>query len=281
MNELRSRIPARALVLVLMGALLVSLPGRLSAAGLIAYYPMDGNGNDASGNGYNLDLHGGAGFASGLFGQALDLHHNGSQFASRPVSDAAFNFGAGDFTISIWANFASTSGEQVLIEKWDGSGGPGWTLTKLDGNGLRFATGFDPGGILNSPTETIAPGTWHDFVVRRTGSSFTLDLDGSVVATATSSSAIAAAVNPLLIGKRDTGDGRDFSVNGRLDETAIWNYGLSDADVAKLWNGGNGTPANSLTAVPEPGSSLLLLLGIGVVAASRFGRHMAVGARPR
>ena len=51
------------------------------AGGLIAYYPLDDNGNDGSGNGYNLDLYGGVGFAPGLFGQALDLHHSNSQFA--------------------------------------------------------------------------------------------------------------------------------------------------------------------------------------------------------
>jgi hypothetical protein len=72
------------------------------------------------------------------------------------------------------------------------------------------------------------------------------------VATATDSSAIAAAANPLLIGRRDAGDGRDFSVNGRLDEAAIWNGALSDAQVTTLWNGGIGTRANLiLTSGPS------------------------------
>ena len=99
-----------------------------------------------------------------------------------------------------------------------------------------------------------------------------MDFDDKVVATATDSSVIAAATNPLLIGRRDPGDSRNLSVNGRLDEAAIWNYSLSDADVTKLWNGGHGTPANQFSAVPEPGGVLLLALGLGVVGASWIGR---------
>ena len=71
-----------------------------------------------------------------------------------------------------------------------------------------------------------------------------MDFDGQVVATAMSTDAIVAASDPLLIGRRDAADGRDFSVNGRLDEAAIWNVALSDTQIATLWNGGIGTPAN-------------------------------------
>src|SRR5262249_43213143 len=84
--------------------------------GLAGYYQFNGNGADSSGNGRDVSLVGGAGFAPGLFGQALDLHANNSQFAQRPVSDAAFNFGSGDFTIQTWFNFNSTPREQTLIE---------------------------------------------------------------------------------------------------------------------------------------------------------------------
>ncbi len=241
---------------------------------MIAYYPFDGNGNDASGNGYNLTLHGGVGFASGLFGQALDLHHDDAQYAARPVSDPSFDFGSNNFTVSIWANFNTTSGEQTLIEKWDGAGGPGWTLTKLDGDALRLATSFDPGGLLNSSPLTITTGAWHDIVVRRDGANWTMDFDGQVVATATSSQAIPPASNPLLIGRRDAGDGRDFSVNGRLDEAAIWNGALSDAEVTTLWNGGTGTRADLiLSSVPEPSGVVLLAIGLAFASGTKVLRY--------
>ena len=274
MNSIRNRI--RVSVFVTMIALIAAGPGRSQAGSLIAYYPFDGNGNDASGNGYNLTLFGGVGFASGLFGEALDLHHDNAQYAAWPVSDPAFNFGSSNFTVSIWVNFNNTSGEQTLIEKWDGAGGPGWTLTKPSDNSLRFATSFAPDGVLNSTSLTIATGTWNDVVVRRDGSNWTMDFDGQVVASTTSTETIAPASDPLLIGRRDAADGRDFSVNGRLDEAAIWNVALSDAEVTTLWNGGIGTPANLVMgSVPEPSSVVLLLIGVaGAVATKvRLGRR--------
>jgi Concanavalin A-like lectin/glucanases superfamily/PEP-CTERM motif len=269
MNGIRVRIRATTLMVLL--AFFAIGPSESKAASLTAYYPFDGNGNDASGNGYNLTLYGGVGFASGLFGQALNPNGDDAQYAARPVSDSAFDFGSNNFTVSIWVNFNSTSGEQTMIEKWTGAGGPGWTLTKPSDNSLRFATSFDGSGILNSAPLTITAGVWNDIVVRRDGSSWTLDYDGQVVATATSAATIASSSNPLLIGRRDAGDGRDFSVNGRIDEAAIWNGALSDANVSTLWNGGTGTPANQiLTSVPEPSSVVLLSLGlIGVAVRAR------------
>ena len=267
MISIRNRI--RTIAFVAMIALFTAGPRESKAASLTAYYPFDGNGNDASGNGYNLTLYGGVGFASGLFGQALDPNGNDAQYAARPLSDSAFDFGSNNFTVSIWVNFNSTSCEQTMIEKWTGAGGPGWTLTKPSDNSLRFATSFDPNGILNSAPLTITTGVWNDIVVRRDGSSWTMDYDGQVVATAASAATIASSSNPLLIGRRDAGDGRDFSVNGRIDEAAIWNGALSDAEVTTLWNGGTGTPANQLNSVPEPSSVLLLMIGLAGAGAAR------------
>ena len=49
---------------------------------LQVYYQFEGNGADASGNGRNLVLYGGAGFGPGLFGQGLALQGNPNQFAN-------------------------------------------------------------------------------------------------------------------------------------------------------------------------------------------------------
>ena len=54
------------------------------ATDLEGYWHLDGNGNDSSGNGRDLTLYGGVGFAPGLFGQALDLPKDNSEFAHAP-----------------------------------------------------------------------------------------------------------------------------------------------------------------------------------------------------
>jgi hypothetical protein len=82
-----------------------------------------------------LTIYGSAGFAGGLFGQALDLHANGNQSAGRPVDDSIFDFASSDFTVQIWVNYNSIAREQNLFEKFQGTDGPGWTLTSLLGGG--------------------------------------------------------------------------------------------------------------------------------------------------
>jgi hypothetical protein len=49
---------------------------------------------------------------------------------------------------------------------------------------------------------------------------------------------------PLLVGKRNQFDGRNFAVDGRIDEVAIWSRALSDAEIAFLFNEGSGNPVS-------------------------------------
>ncbi|MBL8422463.1 MAG: LamG domain-containing protein [Candidatus Accumulibacter phosphatis] len=212
------------------------------SSGLVGYWQFNDTGADVSGNGRDVSLFGGAGFGPGLFGQALSLDGTLGMGAQRPSDDAAFNFASGDFTIQLWANLATTSsGEQTLIEKFTGGGGPGWTLT-TPGVTQFYAA---PAIVLNSGSMTFPVGGWQQFVVRRSGSLFNVFHDDTLVATGTSAGSLPISANPLLIGARNTGDGRNFTVNGLMDEVAIWNRALSDTDLALIWNGGAGRQITS------------------------------------
>lgn len=228
-------------------------------ADLAGYYQFNGNGDDSSGNSRDLTLVGNPGFASGVFGQALSLYKDGSQFAQRPVSDPAFNFGSSNFTVQAWVNYNSTDTEQILVEKWSGAQGPGWTLTKMSNNAFRLDTGL--GNVaVDTPVEAITTSSWHQIIAGRSGSTLSIYYDGILAATQSFIGSIGTNTNPLLIGRRDGDDLRDFSLNGRLDEIAIWNRALSNSEIAGLWNDGKGL--NLLPAsVPEPSSVALLAIG--------------------
>jgi hypothetical protein len=230
-------------------------------ADLQAYYQFNGNGNDSSGNGRDLGLYGSVGFTSGLYGQALNLTGTTSQYAQRPLSDSVFNFGTGDFTIQAWVNFNNTSGEQTLLENFYGSNGPGWTLTKPGGNNLLF---YDSQAVyLSTSSLSIATDTWHQVIVERDGSNFSIYLDDKLDASTTSSTAMATTNNDLLVGKRNQYDGRNFAVNGAMDEVAIWTRALSTGEIATLYDGGVG----STIPVPEPSTLALLASGlVGLLA---------------
>jgi hypothetical protein len=221
--------------------------------GLIGYWPFDGNGSDASPLGRDLTLQGGVGFAAGLFGQSLDMHKNQSTYAQRLVDDPAYDFGASDFTVQAWANYYSTSTEQVLIEKY--TAGTGWTFTKVDDQTVQFYAG----GPTSSPSQSLSTGAWHHFLARRAGGKIQIWLDGAMIAVG-SIGTIPDVATPLLVGRRDPAESRDLSMNGRLDEVAIWNRAISDSEITHLFNGGAGNPV-----IPEPSTfALMAILGAAV-----------------
>jgi hypothetical protein len=229
--------------------------------GLAVYYQFEGNGHDSSSNHLDLTLFGSPGFAPGLFGQALDLHHDSSQFAKRLIDDTPLDFGSSNFTIQVWIYLYSFgSYEQTFIEKFQGDSGPGWTLTSPIGFQFCFQFYSSAAAFLNGST-TVTTGVWHQLVVRRSESSFDMFFDNAKLTSSSTIAAISSTSNGLLIGRRNPSDNRDFSVDGRLDEVAIWNRALSDAELSALYNGGQGTllvPIPSLLSVNVTNKMLTL-----------------------
>lgn len=211
----------------------------------VAYYPFDGAGTDVAG-GLDLGLVNAPGFEAGLFGQALALPADATKYAQRPADDAAFDF-AGDFTVQVWVRFASTAGQQTLVEKFLGPAGPGWTLEKLADDTLHFYA--LPTAIMTSPAIGFAPNAWNQIVLRRTGDTFEILRNGAVVVSAQGAGALPDSAQPLLVGRRE---GLQLNpVNGRLDEVAVFARSLSDAEIANLWNGGSGRRvATDVTVAP-------------------------------
>lgn len=223
----------------------------LLSSGLIGYWPFDGTGGDASGYARDMDLKGGVGFASGLFGSALDLHKNANQYAQRPVDDPAFDFGSSNFTVQVWVNFNTTVTEETLFEKFQGGSGPGWTLGKIENGNPNGSKAWhfyaNPSAKLYSGAQDPLTQVWHQVVVRRNGNTFNLFANGAIVATAANANPIPDTTKPLLAGRRD--GGQQFPVDGRLDEFAIWNRALKNCEINNLYNAGAGRPADSATGI--------------------------------
>ncbi|MGY2884569.1 Ca2+-binding RTX toxin-like protein [Bradyrhizobium sp. USDA 4524] len=210
----------------------------LPAAGTLATWTFDGTAADISGYGRNLTLNGGASFATGLSGQALSLDGAKASGAILSTAPAAFDLAANDFTIQVWTKFNDLSHESVLIEKWTNDSGPGWTFTRLDDGRLQFyAAGV---AILTTGPLPIDTGVWHQFVAERSGDTFSIFLDGALVMSGTGSGAIIASPAPLLLGGRNAGDPRNFTVDGEIDNVVILNHAWSSEEVAGNWNGGAG-----------------------------------------
>jgi hypothetical protein len=216
---------------------------------MAGWWPADGNTNDIVGNPpRNAMLRDNATTGPGFVGGASVLDGIGDFV--EVSHDPALNVGAGDFTVDLWVNFNSTAGEQILIEKYIedfSSTPPGWFLTQLEDNSLRFGTGpADSGHGVTSSSLSIPANTWIHFAARRSAGVASIFLNGTLVATgtfvdnsnSTSSLKFGHRGNP-----RDTpgsADTREFFLNGRIDEVELFvGRALSDAEILAIFNAGS------------------------------------------
>ena len=138
---LRVATKAAAFGLVLANAWIASLDAKPISPppGLVSWWPGDRNARDVIGDNDGV-LKGGASIRHGFVKRAFKLDGI-NDFVLVPDS-SSLRFGANDFTIDLWVKFNTTDGEQVIIEKYVETIGSsdqlGWTLTKLDGNTIRF-----------------------------------------------------------------------------------------------------------------------------------------------
>ena len=204
-------------------------------ADLVAYWPGDGSA-DESIAGRDGTLINGAGFDSGVFGQAFELD-GANDFVSVPDADA-WTLGNDPFTISLWVNFdaikpgAVGSLPNVFIAHDQGGGSqPKWVLFYGAGGNLMFHINGTGQVFLASPaTFPASVGKWHHFALTRNGSTYTFFADGVSLGTQTDSRLIPGASAALTIGQAE---GLGF-LNGHLDEIRIFDEALSGPEIAQL-----------------------------------------------
>ena len=102
---------------------------------LVAYFPFDGNSEDASGNDNHGEIDGGSNWVKGKFGDAIEL--DAAAFVLLQVSDSLHGdiFKADPFTISAWIkpNFEGTEWEHIWRSLPTASGHNTFFLNKNQG----------------------------------------------------------------------------------------------------------------------------------------------------
>ncbi|MHC4229283.1 MAG: hypothetical protein ACYSW0_17790, partial [Planctomycetota bacterium] len=100
--------------------------------GLVAFYALDGDANDGSGNELHGTIVGDPAFVEGLAGMALEL--DGVDDYVDCGNPTLLDFGTGDFTISAWINLTTTERATVYAKGGDNSGGIRYTLAMGESN---------------------------------------------------------------------------------------------------------------------------------------------------
>lgn len=206
---------------------------------------MNGNANDASGNGnngsgtnatYSLD--------NGKLGQGVSLPGNG--FINCGTS-STLNL-TSSMTISCWVKFNSLAATQMVVGKW--------TDTDIGGAGYQFVIGiFDsPANILwvcantsrqnkaaSYPVSNIATGVWYNIVCTYTPStSLIIYLNGTQVSINTTSipSVLYSNSAPFEIGaaRANYNLSNEYNfLNGYVDEVIVENRVWTAAQVQKYY----------------------------------------------
>ncbi len=238
-----------AVTLVGAGAAGAGIP---AGSTLVLHLPFDdGTGSaiaaDLTGNGHHgtlVNMDPDTDWVPGQAGFALDFDGT-DDYVSVP-DDAALDFGTGDFSVTVWyyKRSATTQWDNNYgVSKWYTGASPGhneWCL--LVGSGGQ--TGDDPGltvetaedgfyGVDDPQEESL--NVWHHLIGVRRDESLSLYVDGILVARNSSlpaDSAINNAGRHLLVAVNSPSGPHVFYTDGLFDDVQIYDFALSDGDVA-------------------------------------------------
>jgi hypothetical protein len=210
----------------------------MPTTGLIGYWPLDGNFNDASGNGHDGTAVGNPTPATGVRGGAYSFDGaSGIDVGNLPIRRT--------YTVSIWAQTDEGPIVNVyrsMIDKLDPrAGGPVELYT-----GTRSDTGADQGpsyavwhGGATDPNifdshRTLRDHGWHMLTATFRKGGQKLYFDGVLIGHATSLSKLPVNTTSVRIGGHSFGSYHHPWV-GRLDEVAIYGQVLTAAQVQDLY----------------------------------------------
>jgi hypothetical protein len=213
---------------------------------LVAYYALDGDATDSSGNGRHGVAVGGA-FVPGVHGQAMEF--DGVDDHVRIVHHDALNPAAGSFTISFWGRLDPSPGTAGAAN-WDlavakrNSGNAGYYVGADRNQGsvtqaaYKFMLGNSSAQRVDTPYVLVPVGEWVFVasVFDRGNNVHRISVDAGQNWSA--SVPPAGVITPSV----DLGIGWDIGVNnywfhGTIDEVRIYNQPLSNEEIAWLAGG--------------------------------------------
>jgi len=209
-------------------------------AGMVGWWPGDGNANDIVGG--NQGILQGATFATGEVGQAFSVA-NGTYV---DVPNAAGLNPTNAITVDAWVNGTQFGSLAAMVKKADLSAG--YAMEMASG---PFAFWVNIGGAWHPTysTTTPAPNTWYHVAGTYDGSTLAIYVNGVLESSTPLTGGITAASNDLNFG-RDPANPSDASRywDGLIDEVEIFNRGLSASEVQSIYNAGSAGKCKSAVA---------------------------------
>lgn len=204
---------------------------QIPTSGLVAYYPLDGNANDASGNGYHGFVYG-ATFTSNRFGnpeKAIWFDGSGT-YVDIPGTET-MNFSTGGVSLSTWIRLEGTQSDRCIFGKHI-AGYPNGYLLNITDFGLQFFLGNY--SYASAKCVTTLGNTWHHVVGTYDGTTARVYFDGSIAGSASLSYSRTNSTT-IKIGSYHT-PGFPLDFVGAIDEVRIYSRALDETEVGALYH---------------------------------------------
>lgn len=213
---------------------------------LIAYYSFNASSgaqvSDETGQGNNGTLINGASLSDGLFGKAVQFSGNGD-YINVP---SAPGLNPENITLSAWINPSLIGDEHhYIVSKHrdccdsPGQGGYGLRINRSSGS-LRGEIWLNSSSTLLSvnSTTSIPADIWTHVAMVFDGSNIHLYVNGVLDSTSITVDAdtIQSTTKDLTIGMLSYLAPKYYGFTGFIDDLRIYSYGLSDAEIAKLYS---------------------------------------------
>jgi hypothetical protein len=253
-----------ALGLVLAGVVKAQVPTN----GLVAYYPFDGDANDASGNKNNLVNHG-ATLCADRFGVANQAYFfDGTSYLGSSIPPLTQ---VDNWTVSAWiqpASLAQMTAYAVCVGYDSGSAGDGFGvgLSGQGSDGTGFGTsnqlyGMFPGvGFIHADYQFTSTNQWELAVLERSSGTLMFYLDGIFV-----TNDAPTLITPGTPTSFEVGSGGSSArfFKGAIDEVRIYDRVLSMAEVQQLYDfSAAGCPPRTAIAAATVSSGFVISVNV-------------------
>jgi hypothetical protein len=198
--------------------------------GLVAWYPLDGNGTDQSATANHGTVHGATPTADrhGVVGKALLFGGSGSNhYLEAPFSQA---LSSSSFSYSIWANPTSTTTNHGSPITFRGNG-RGFMLYKMPQNIWSHWTGDGSWRKFDAQAITL---NWTALAFTHNGTTGKCYQNGVLVASL-NKGYLPNQSAALRIGTGSGTNGPTYFFKGVIDEVRIWNRVLSAEEISSLY----------------------------------------------
>jgi len=207
--------------------------------GLLAYYPLQGDVNDASGHNQNGTAHNGVTYVSRVSGLAAHLSGD-SQYISLPTTIPS----ASDLTVAFWLRTGASTPNTFpfglfVVSRDIGYANYDWNICLAQGRKIEFHTGT-PGNdylILYTPNDIVSNEWVHvTCVADSTGASKRIYLNAQLAASGSwSPHPFANTGVPIFLGSATAGQELHPYLPGDMDEVRIYNRALAADEIQAIY----------------------------------------------